>query len=132
MNNFTQAPQAVDNANDHDATKDDGKSPLAYLDDSEEFDLILQELNRLHRILRKDFGARKKILWEPDWVKQRGVSFFWGNLNRKAREAVAKVARNYSGDDRLTVGAAFSDLGSAHDFLRAVNAQLEVIRSSAA
>lgn len=113
-------------------TEDDVASPLAYLDESEEFELILQELKRLHRILRKDFGARKKIHLEPDWAKQRGISVYWGDLNRKAREAVAAAARRCSGDDRLLVGAEFSDLRSAHKFVQGVNAQMEVIKSSAA
>jgi hypothetical protein len=117
-------------APDHSATYDaNEKSPLAYLDDSAEF--VLQELNRLHRVLRKSFGARKKILWD-DWSEHGVISFYWGDLNRKAREGVAAAARIYTGDAQLRVGVELSDLPSALEFLRSVNAQLEAIQSAAA
>lgn len=93
------------------------------IESSETFAVIQDELACLNRVLRRDFGAREKVVFEPDYFYGYKHYVDWRKVGRKGREAIVDAARK-AFNQNLDDVACCRGLSQVVAFLRGVNAQL--------
>ncbi len=91
---------------------------------SSQIQTIQDELAKMNQTLRKHYGARTKITFQPDWSHDFRHSFFWSALGAKAREAVTRAACRFVDHDNVGTVAFCRRISDALVFVRGVNEQL--------
>jgi hypothetical protein len=91
---------------------------------------IQDELTKLNQTLRKHYGARTKITFQPDSSHDFRHSFFWAALGAKAREAVTRAVCRFVKHDNVGTVAFCRRISDALAFVRGVNEQLAAAPSA--